>query len=256
MSSFVHAEAGQLADSSPHPSAAPAAGLRRNRFALAGTVLYLLEWVAIVAAAVDVPVAPTASPHAILTHYQGRADALGFAAGWFALVLLGRVLFAAAVASALRHTEAPRWLTTTAVAVMAASVGLEIATYALAAGIAEAAPTSPEVAGLNDVAWVMDQMVMPLVGVSVLCLVAATLRSRLFGRWVHLPGFIGGVLMSASALLVAPRLAQAYDGVGNSGVPFFWIWMIWISVLCWRAPTETRSSTTRAAAPHRSAETA
>ena len=43
-----------------------------NRLVLAGSVLYLLEWVAIVAASVNAPVGADASAHDLVSAYAGH----------------------------------------------------------------------------------------------------------------------------------------------------------------------------------------
>ena len=60
----------------------PVAG---NRLVLAGAVLYLLEWVAIIAAGVGVPVGATPSAHAVTPAYAGH----GNASVWSGAVLRG-----------------------------------------------------------------------------------------------------------------------------------------------------------------------
>ena len=53
-----------------------------NRLVLVGAVLYLLEWVAIIAAGIGAPVGAAASTQDLLTAYVGHAQALGWPAGW------------------------------------------------------------------------------------------------------------------------------------------------------------------------------
>ena len=80
-------------------SRAPLVG---NRLMLVGAVVYLLEWVAIIAANVSVPLGADASVHALVTGYAGRANALGWAAGWFSVVLVGRILIMVGLRTSLR----------------------------------------------------------------------------------------------------------------------------------------------------------
>ena len=107
-----------------------------NRLVLAGAVMYLLEWVAIIAANVDAPLgAEQSTPH-VLTAYDGRVQALGWAAGWFGIVLLGRVLIVIGLRTALADSGRPHPLMDFAVAAMLASVVIEITAYAIVAGAA------------------------------------------------------------------------------------------------------------------------
>src|SRR4051794_31335435 len=107
-----------------------------NRLVLAGSVLYLLEWVAIVAASVDAPVGAATGGHDLASTYAGHAQALGWAAGWFSVVLLGRILIMTGLRAALVASGRPSPLMDLAVAAMVVSVALEIATYAIVAGTA------------------------------------------------------------------------------------------------------------------------
>ena len=74
-----------------------------NRLALVGTVLYFLEWVAI-------PFLPEvadgslfgAEPEVVVAAHRGHSGVIAFAAGWFGVVLLGRVLFAVALRKSFR----------------------------------------------------------------------------------------------------------------------------------------------------------
>src|SRR4051812_3045914 len=83
------------------------ASLVGNRLVLAGSVLYLLEWVAIVTASVSVPLGATASAADLAKSYAGNAEALGWAAGWFSVVLLGRILIMTGLRTALAASGRP-----------------------------------------------------------------------------------------------------------------------------------------------------
>lgn len=66
-----------------------------NRLMLTGAVMYLLEWVAIIWTII-IGVHSTAmvgkSEADILASYQGHEKAVAAMAGWFSVVLLGRIL--------------------------------------------------------------------------------------------------------------------------------------------------------------------
>src|SRR2546423_15658274 len=82
----------------------PEPRLSGNRLALAGAVLYFLEWVAILGfGAGTAPTDPGTSPKDIVAEYSGHATAIALAAGWYSLVLPGRVLFVAGARAPLRR---------------------------------------------------------------------------------------------------------------------------------------------------------
>ena len=105
-----------------------------NRLALAGTVLYFLEWVAIafLPEVVDGSLFG-AEPEVVVAAYRGHSGVIGFAAGWFGVVLLGRVLFAVALRKAFRDSGRDSLLVDFAVGAMIVSVTLEIASFGPAA---------------------------------------------------------------------------------------------------------------------------
>ena len=76
---------------------ASGARLVGNRLALVGTLVYFLEWLAIAfIPETGDPALLGEDPAVVVDVYRGEAGASGFAAGWFGLVLLGRILFVAA----------------------------------------------------------------------------------------------------------------------------------------------------------------
>src|SRR5690348_12236251 len=89
---------GALDDDQEAQMATPLVG---NRLVLTGAVLYLLEWVAIIAAGVSVPVGATAGAHDVISAYAGHADAIGWSAGWFCVVEVGRLLVMVGLRAAL-----------------------------------------------------------------------------------------------------------------------------------------------------------
>ncbi|MBV9831127.1 MAG: hypothetical protein JOZ82_05985 [Marmoricola sp.] len=228
-----------LADPSTRPASRPR--VAGNRLALAGTVVYLLEWVAIIGASVQVPIDP-ATTTSLADGYVGKAGDLTFAAGWFALVLVGRLVFVAGVAQALRGARtavtAPRWLVTCSISAMAVSVAIEVTTYAMTAGIAANATSGAvrDLAVPNAMAWTLNLLVPAAFGISTVTLAAAMWHSRCFSRVLVVLGLAGGLLMGATALLVTPSLAGAYAAVLGLGTLLSWIWMLWTGIAVWRAP--------------------
>jgi hypothetical protein len=205
-----------------------------NRLALVGAVLYLLEWVAIIAAAVNVPASFDAGSTDVVKAYSGHAGAFGWAAGWFSVVLLGRVLFTVGVRTALRESGRPQALMDVAVAAMTVSVALEVATFAITTGIAQAPADAVAVRMLDSSAHVLDNVVAGPLAVSVLCTGIAMWQSALFARWLAAVGAgIGAVLTVAALALMGPSRSGALDAA-TSVFLLWWVWLLWVGVVLWR----------------------
>ena len=218
--------------------------LTGNRWVLVGAVLYALEWVAIVGAGVGVPLGAGAPRAQVLAAYAGHADALGWAAGWFSLVLLGRILITVGLRSALRASGRPQPAMDLAVAAMTVSVTLEVAVYAVTAGAAWAVSQGAAAAGLRSldaVAFLLNSMLYGPLGIALLCCGVAMWRSMLFTRALPVLALVPGAVLVAEALTaVAPRFAGLADAL-SSVVVLFWIWMLWTGVLLWvRTPGRER----------------
>jgi hypothetical protein len=103
-----------------------------NRLALAGAILYLLEWAAIAFLA-ELPTDRLGENAGAITEaYSGEARTTALAAGWFSAVLLGRILFVAAVRKAFRDSGRESALLDFALGAMAVSVAIEIVSFSLA----------------------------------------------------------------------------------------------------------------------------
>ena len=182
--------------------------LRGNRLVLIGTALYLLEWVAIIAAGVAVPVGPDQSASDLSSAYEGRADALGWAAGWFSVTLLGRILLIVGVRASLRDSNRPQRLMDLAVAAMAVGVSVEIATYGLAAGASWAVDEGADPADLrilDSALLALNQMLFGPTGVAVLCAGLAMLASKLFHPGLCWLGIVSGAALTAAVRSSSPR---------------------------------------------------
>ena len=96
-----------------------------NRVALVGAAMYFLEWVAIIL----IPSVPTDKlghdPTAIFAAY-GHPKAIGLAAGWFSVMLFGRVIFAIGLRDAFQGLRRERLFANIAVAAMGLSVAIEV----------------------------------------------------------------------------------------------------------------------------------
>ena len=212
-----------------------------NRLALAGTVLYLLEWAAIVFLA-ELPTDRLGDDSATITSaYAGEARSQAFAAGWFSIVLLGRVLFVVALRKSFRDSGRESALLDFAVGAMIVSVAVEIASLSLpaaAAWIADNGGGSDAVVALDAAASIMFLMVFAPIGVSLLALSWVMLQTGLFGRWLGWLGVAGGVLAIVGGFLAAAALGDDGDFKDLGGTPsalgalVFWVWLLATSLFC------------------------
>jgi hypothetical protein len=215
-----------------------------NRLALAGTVLYFLEWVAIAfLPQMGDGLLLGESADAVLDAYRGHSGAISFAAGWFAFVLLGRVLFSAALRRALRDSGRDSLLADFAVGAMIVSVALEIASFgptAAAGWVADTQAEGTSVMALDAAGSMMFQMVFIPLMVSVFAASTAMWVSKLFRRWLSGLGLVAGVIgivggiIQVAAIGETGMLIDAGAGLTNAGVLGFWIWMIATSVVLFR----------------------
>ncbi|MDQ3889775.1 MAG: DUF4386 domain-containing protein [Actinomycetota bacterium] len=215
-----------------------------TRLAAVATVLYFLEWVAIA----FLPSVPTDrlgdDPAAVVDVYRNHAGAVAYAAGWFSFVLLGRILFAAALRQAFRDSGRQSALLDFAVAAMAVSVALEVASFvsAAAAGwLADAAGNPDVVAGLDAASAVGFVMIFAPVGASVVAFSAVMLSSGLLPRWIGWLGLAAGALGVLGGVIEAAAtgadgtfhdLGTIPSGIGAGGL---WVWLVATSVVLWRA---------------------
>jgi hypothetical protein len=223
---------------------APSGGrLTGNRLALVGTVMYFLEWVAIAL----IPSVPTdklgRDPGAVVAAY-GHPKAVGLAAGWFSVVLVGRVVFTIGLRDAFSGLRRERLFADVAVAAMALSVAIEVTSFGItssAAWIKAAGGNQSTVVALDAASSTVYSLVFGPIGVSVVAGSIAMVLSRLFPRWLAWIGVFGG------SLLILGGVSGA-GGVGASGtfhdvtgiltdipIPFVWFWMIATSVVLFRA---------------------
>jgi hypothetical protein len=217
------------------------AQLDGNRLTLIGAVLYLLEWVAIIAAAPPGPFGPGTAAPKVLSEYAAHADGAAFAAGWFAVVLGGRVLFVAGLKSSLQRWRRELPLLDFALGAMAISVVLEVVAYSIVAATARLAASgasSGTVVALDGAAYWIDLLIFGPAGIAVLVSALAMLRSRAFPAWLTWVGLVAGTAGVASCLVAASTThatpSGATDGVESVAALGMWIWMVGTGVLLWR----------------------
>lgn len=213
-----------------------------NRLVLAGAVLYLLEWVAILTTHLDAPLGADVSRAHVTSSYSGSAGSWCFAAGWFSIVLLGRILLMSGLRSALAESGRPQRIMDFAVPVMAVSVALEITTYAVVGGASwylDHGGSADVVRGLDAASFEVGKMVFGTAGVALACAAAAMWSSGLFSRVLCAVGVVGGILLVLPALFLnAPRFNDVADALTSAAV-LLWIWMLWTGTVCWRATART-----------------
>jgi hypothetical protein len=208
-----------------------------NRVVLIGAVLYLLEWVAIFGANLSLPLGADTTRSQLVSGYVGHEDSLGWAAGWFSVVLLGRILIVTGIRAALADSGRRQPLMDFATAAMAVGVTLEVATYGIVAGASWAGSngaTTGDLRMLDSVAFMVSGMLWGPTGVAILCSAVAMWRSQLFPRVLVVMGMAaGGLLILLGAVFLAPRYVDVASALMIAPA-LFWIWMLWTGVLLWR----------------------
>jgi hypothetical protein len=224
--------------------------LSGNPWAIVGAVLYLLEWVAIVAAAPPGPIGPGTAANKLASDYASHAGGAAVAAAWFAVVLVGRVLFVAAVKASLRSRPRERPLLDLALGAMAISVVLEVATYAVVAATARLAADGASrdlLVGLDGAAFWLNLFLWGPVGVSVLACGLAMLRSRLYPAWLSWLGVVAGAAGIIACMIAGATTdssgAGAADAVTSVPAIGMWVWMIATGVVLLRTPPGSADAT-------------
>jgi hypothetical protein len=220
-----------------------------NRLALAGAIIYLLEWVGILAFGPHVTGAQGAKPADIVGQYTQYGAGIALLAGWLSLVLLGRILFVAGIRDGLRRSGAETLLADFALAAMAVSVILEIAAYSVAGGAAQAAARGANqstIVGIDAAAKWLDLNVIVPFSVAILVASFAMLRSRLFPAWLCWLGLAAGVVGCVDGLIAGPAFRAGGSFYQASqllqvAVLAAWIWMVATGAVLFRAAGRQRA---------------
>lgn len=156
-------------------------------------------------------------------------------AGWFAVVLLGRVLVFLALRRALVDSGHGHLLLDLAVVAAAVSVALEVASYGLAAAAAHLAAEGEEAGMLvaDQVGAGLNLMIGGGLGVAIVAASYCMWRSGLFPTALNALGLVSGVAIVGAQLTVAPSLGTLFEILYFFPL-VFWVWMIWAGVVCWR----------------------
>jgi hypothetical protein len=228
------------------------ASITGNRLVLAGAVMYLLEWVAIIPSGESGPAAPGASNEKVLSLYQDNPKAIMFLVTWLSLVLLGRVLLMTGLRRALDSSQEPTPLMDLAIAAMALSVALEIVTYVFVGAaqvLASQGGQDGTVVALDRLGGVAFLCVLAPLGLAVLLAAWSMLTTQTFPRWIPVVGLLGGAIMAVGGAISGPgflddgALRSVANGAGI-GIPLFWVWMIATGIVLWRrTPARVSSST-------------
>ena len=212
-----------------------------NRLALIGAVVYLLEWVAILAASPPGPLGPGTAPSDVVDAYSAdagrqhclrrgsRSASSDASCSWSGLK----------ASLQARPRELP--LMDVAVAAMAIGVVLEVAAYAVVAGAARAAADGADAAlvgALDGVGFWLNLMIFGPTGVSMLAAGAAMLRSHLFPRWLGWLAVLAGVAGGVACVLGAATAGQSTEGLSDAVIAVaslgMWILMLVTGVRLWR----------------------
>ena len=216
-----------------------------NRMMLSGALLYILEWVAIISTpsrSVGSSPAIGTSAEDLITSFKGNETHITLMAGWFSLVLIGRVLIIIGLKNGLAASGRTHPIMDFAVVMMAISVAFELLTYIIFASAAQLGAAHSE--GMIALEWTsgaLNGLVFGTLGVSVLCSSWAMLRSELFPKALPILGLIGGIPLAIVPLFISPSLSSIGNGLG-AGTLLFWIWMLWAGILLWKkAPKQAAS---------------
>lgn len=208
--------------------------LAGNKLILAGALLYLLEFVAILGTGLDSIMSPSVAETDVLGMYEGSTGRVGFLAGWMSVVLLGRILLFVGLRSALTDSGRAHTVMDWAVVAAAVSVTLEVASHGVAVSAARLAETGREDAVIiaNHVAAGLGFGMMGGLAVATLASAYAMARSGLFSRPLAALGAVAGLGMLGSQL-TAGSLESVSEQL-TIAVMLFWVWMLWAGVVAWR----------------------
>ncbi len=208
-----------------------------NRWVLVGGVVYLLEWVAIIwvgVLGVGETVTRDTSRADLLDSYVGHEDAVTSMAGWFAVVLLGRILLFIGLRQALSDSGYRHPLMDFAVAAATVSVTIEVASYGMGAAAGDLArDDEAAMFALDRAALGVNLVGFGGLGLAITCAAYCMWRSGLFPAVLNVFGVVSGVAIIGAQLSVAPSLQTLFDILFAFPL-MFWVWMLWAGVLCWR----------------------
>jgi len=201
---------------------------------LVGSILYLLEWVAIIPFATGVLDTKGLSPDEIVAAYADNADGAAIMAGWFSVVLLGRIAIAAGLRGALRNSPRQLHLMDFAIGAMVVSVALEVAGFGLGAAagwLAREGGDPSAIVALDAGGAFLYQILVGPLAVFLLVSGLAMLRSGFFPAWMSWLGIAAGVVgipagVIAAAAFDGGTLRSVFDAAFSVLGLGFWVWML------------------------------
>ena len=216
-----------------------------NRLALVGTVLYFMEWIGIALLTSSLPTDRLGhNPAATVADYADHPGRTALVAGWFSVVLLGRVVFSVGLRSAFHGMRREFALADVALVAMAVSVAIEVIGFGLVASgawLADAHAEAGTIVALDGAGTVLSKLVFGPLGLCVVAGSLAMLVSQLFPRWLAWLGLVAGALLTFGGIVGASAQGAtgSFHDIGGAftGVPVlgFWIWMIATSIVLFRA---------------------
>lgn len=213
-----------------------------NRLMLIGAIVYLLEWVAIIPYAGKVLETSGMTAKQVAAQYAQDADGAAIMAGWFSVVLLGRIALAAGLRDAFRQSPRELHLMDFAMGAMVVSVVLEIAAFAFGAAagwVADNGGDTAVVVALDAGGSLLYQLVFGPLGVFILVSGYAMLRSGLFPAWMCWLGLAAGTFATAGGVVSAVAfddgtLLTAFELLTTVAALGFWIWMLATGIFLFR----------------------
>lgn len=213
-----------------------------NRLALIGALVYLLEWVAIFAVGESGPTLPGTSTAETVQIYSDNAGGQALMAGWFSLVLLGRVALAVGIRDALRRSPRQLPFADLAVGAMVVSVVLEISAFAVAGAagyLADQGGDPTAIIALDAAGGWLFLLIYAPIGVFLAAMSWAVLRSGLFPAWMGWLGLAAGALGMVGGVLGGPAYGtggfmDVTEGLTSAAAVGFWVWMIAVGIRLYR----------------------
>jgi hypothetical protein len=157
------------------------------------------------------------------------------------VVLIGRVLIILGIRTALRSVVADTTVVLFAAAAMTLSVVFEVVSESMvfAATVFAGRSETDLVRTFDTVGGIAWTMVFGPLGLAVLLTAWSMLRSRAFPTWICAAGLLGGALGVVAGLAAGPGYlhqgtARTLYGIGQIGVPLFWLWMLATGIFLFR----------------------
>lgn len=216
-----------------------ARGSGGNWLALAGAILYVLEFAVIVPLGVAFPADPGSD---LVAWYAGRETAYAVTAALLSVLLLGRVAVIAGIRGGLPTSGSLGPLGDLALATMTISVVVELIALwlgAAAAHLADAGVGSEGIAAVDAASGWLTVAVFVTMGVAVGLASLAMLLSGAFRAWLGWLGAISGLALAASAIAAVavgetPWQIGGVASIGQFGWLGMLIWMFAAGVILFR----------------------